>query len=69
MVGIEKCFSNFMISINLFDNLAVKNKFLLLKSSTLEHTLANKQAEKYIHHRKESENHLHQEMGILLFKN
>ena len=42
MVGIEKCFSNFMISINLFDNLAVKNKFLLLKSSTLEHTLAKK---------------------------
>ena len=41
MVEFRKCFSNFMISISLFNNLAVKNKFLLLKSSTLEHTLAN----------------------------
>ena len=29
MVEFRKCFSNFMISITLFNNLEVKNKFLL----------------------------------------
>ena len=38
MVEFRKCFSNFIISITLFNNLTVKNKFLLLKSSLLEHT-------------------------------
>ena len=36
MVEFRKRFSNFMISIILFYNLAVKNKFLLLKSSPLD---------------------------------
>ena len=36
MVEFRKCCSNFMISC--FNNLAVKNKFLLLKSSNLKFT-------------------------------
>ena len=55
MVEFRKCFSNFMISITFFNDLAVKNKFLLLKSSTLETLLQNEYAEIYIHHRKGSE--------------
>ena len=42
VVEFRKCFSNFMISITLFNKLAVNKKFLLLKSSALEHTLAKR---------------------------
>ena len=43
MVEFRECFSNFLISILLiFNDLKVKNKFLLLMSSTLEHTIAKR---------------------------
>ena len=37
--------------------------------STLEHTLAERISCEIKHHRKGSEEHLHQEMGNLLFQN
>ena len=53
----------------LFSNLAVKDWFLLLKTSTLEHTLANKYFANYIHLKKGSKEHLHPEMRNFLFPN
>ena len=41
MVEFRKCFLNVMISLTLFNNVTVKNRFLLLKSSTLKHTFQN----------------------------
>ena len=42
MVEFRKCFSNFKISMTLFYNLAANNRFLLLKSSTLDLTLVER---------------------------
>ena len=58
-----------MIYVTLFLNkLAVKNRFLLLKSSTLDHSLAKQiGCEIYTGKGKGIEYYLHQEMGNLLF--
>ena len=38
-------------------------------SSTIEHTLAKREAAKHIHHRKQCEEHLYQGIGNLLYQN
>ena len=65
MVELRKCVTAFMLSIVLFSNLAVKIWFLLLKSPTLEHTLAKQISCDIQKHEKGSEEHLHPEMGLM----
>ena len=57
-----------MILLALFSNLAVKDWFLLLKTSTLEHTLANKYFANYIHLKKGNKEHYIQKWEMFYFQ-
>ena len=52
----------YMYKVNGIDNLVLITKKSKMKSPTFEHTLAKQKAANYIHIRKRSEDHLHQEM-------
>ena len=62
VIKFRKSFTGFMVLMTLFKELESQYCFLLLKSSTCKQTLAKWISYKCIHHRKGSEEHLHQQM-------